>query len=318
MNAILFNQFGHSSVLAKGTVSTPNVGPNDVLIKITHTSVNPVDWKIREGYLQGMLPHQLPIIPGWDAAGVVVAQGDQAKKFKLNQRVFAYARLPEVKYGTYAEYISLPESYLAAIPENLTNEAAAGIPLVGLTAWQGLTEHLQLSKGEVILITAGAGGVGSLAIQFAKLIGATVIATASSANHSYLKSLGADIVIDYTQANVTKEIKDLYPAGIDAVFDGAGGHSLVEAMKSLKTKGKVVSIVETPPQAVAEDNQLQATFHFVYPDGKALASIVSLFEQGKLQVPSFTVQSVLKAAELQDENQQRHVRGKTVLAIDFH
>jgi len=178
MNAIIFDTFGSSDVLKIGTSSTPQPKAGEVLIKISHTSVNPVDWKIREGYLQGFLPHALPIIPGWDVAGTIVARGEGAEDFEIGDRVFAYARLPEVKNGTYAEYIALPENYVARLSDDLKNEEAAGIPLVALTAYQALHENVKVQRGDRVLITAGAGVVGSLAIQFAKLAGAVVTTTA--------------------------------------------------------------------------------------------------------------------------------------------
>src|SRR5690606_35960069 len=148
------------------------------------------------GYLKDFLPHEFPIIPGWDAAGVVTALGEGASRFQVGDEVYAYTRLPTVKHGTYAEYIALPEAAVALKPKNITPAAAAGIPLVGLTAWQALFDLASVKSGDTVLVTGGAGGVGSLAIQFAKSVGARVITTASAANHDYLRGLGADVAID--------------------------------------------------------------------------------------------------------------------------
>jgi NADPH:quinone reductase-like Zn-dependent oxidoreductase len=317
MNAILFDSFGSSSVLKVGTTTTPQPKAGEVLIKISHTSVNPVDWKIREGYLQGFLPHALPIIPGWDVAGTIVALGQGSKAFQVNDRVFAYARLPEVKNGTYAEYIALPENFVAALSSDLKNEEAAGIPLVALTAYQGLHENVKIQRGDRVLITAGAGGVGSLAIQFAKLAGAIVTTTASGKNHEYVRALGADHVIDYTSNDVVNAARSVEPHGFDVVFDGAGGDSLKQAWTLIKNGGRLVSIVDTPDAEVAKAKSVDASFHFVYPDGKALATIGKLIAEKKVKLPAFEVKNVREAAAAQDENQKRHVRGKVVLAVDF-
>lgn len=308
MKAIAFNKFGKSDVLAIADVTTPTPKKGEVLIKLKYTSVNPVDWKIREGYLQSMLPHVFPIIPGWDAVGEVASVGEGVTSFKAGARVFAYARLPEVHYGTYAEYIALPESYVAEIPQGLSLEEAATVPLVALTAYQALTELLKTTKGDHILITGGSGGVGSFAIQIAKALGATVTTTTSTTNVAYVKELGADHVIDYKKISITEAAKTIAAKGFDKIFDAVGGDSLAEAAKLVKNPMSVVSIVDTPAQG---------SFHFVYPNGSQLAQIGKLISSGSIKIPAFAVQSVKNAAKAQDESATHRVRGKVVLKIDF-
>jgi NADPH2:quinone reductase len=318
MKAITFEQFGGASVLRTTTVATPTAKAGEVLIRLTHTSVNPVDWKIREGYLKDFLPHRFPIIPGWDAAGTVAAVGAGVKGFAAGDEVFAYTRLSEVHSGTYAEFIAVPESFVARKPKTASLAASAALPLVGLTAYQALHEVLQIKAGENVLVTGGAGGVGSLAIQFAVAAGAKVTATAGSANQSYLKELGATHTIDYTQGNVTAAAQALVPQGFDAVFDAAGGASLKESATLVKDGGRLVSIVDTPTDALFGGKKVKHAYHFVYPSGAQLERIAALIDAGKVVVPTVGVRSVTAAAEAQTESQSRHVRGKLVLAIDFN
>jgi NADPH:quinone reductase-like Zn-dependent oxidoreductase len=248
-----------------------------------------------------MFPHHFPIIPGWDVAGEVVALGEGANSVSVGDSIYAYARLPSVQSGTYSEYIALPESYVALKPKNVSAPHAAAIPLVALTAYQGLYEVAKIQSAERVLILGGSGGVGSFAIQFAKLAGAHVTATASSANRSYLEQLGVDTVIDYKKDSVNA-------ADYDLIFDTVGGESLKNALASRSAGTRFVSIVETPPQGL---------FHFVYPNGSQLQTMATLFEAGKLKLPEVKIRRVLEAADAQDESQRGHTRGKVVLAIDF-
>jgi NADPH2:quinone reductase len=317
MKAITFEKFGSSQTLQITTVPDLKPAPNEVLIRNEFTSVNPVDWKIRQGYLQELMPHQLPIIPGWDAAGVVIGVGNAATKFKVGDRVYAYARLPIVQRGTYAEQVSLPEDYWAKIPDAVTTAEAASVPLVALTAYQALHELAKIRVGDHVLVTAGAGGVGSFAIQFAKLAGAKVTATGSRSNHGYMQELGADFVIDYTGGKTVADGRSIAPQGFDVVLDGAGAQALNDAWQLIKRGGRLVSIVETPNEELAKEKQVQAAFHFVYPNGEQLGQIAGLIAAKKVRVPSYQIRSIREAAAAQDENQARHVRGKVVLAVDF-
>ncbi len=308
MQAIIFEKFGPSTVLRTAETPKPEPRAGEVLIEITHTSVNPVDWKIREGYLQNALPHRFPIIPGWDAAGRIAALGSGVTEFRVGDEVYAYTRLPEVHSGTYAQFIALPAAAVAKKPASLGLAEAAAVPLVALTAYQALHEVAGIKAGDQVLVTAGSGGVGSFAIQFAKLAGAVVTTTAGTANQSYVRELGATHTLDYTREDVVQAGRRIASEGFDVVLDGAGGKALLDATSLLKAGGRLVSIVETP--AVG-------SYHFVYPNGVQLAEIARLFDEGKLASPAIALRSVKDAAAAQDENQKRHVRGKLVLAIDL-
>jgi NADPH:quinone reductase-like Zn-dependent oxidoreductase len=317
MKAIIFDKFGDSSVLKTSDITLPDLKDDEVTVAIAFTSVNPVDAKIRAGHLVEMLFHKLPIVPGWDVAGKVTAVGSTVSSFKVGDEVYAYARKAEVHDGTYAEFINLSESAVALKPSTLELSAAAAIPLVGLTAYQSLFNTADLKKGETVFITAGAGGVGSLAIQFAKVQGATVITTASSKNHEYLKTLGADHTIDYTKGNVVESVRKIAPQGVDVVFDASGGDSLDEAWLTIKKGGRLVSIVQPPDENKARELGVQATFVFVEPSGAELTVIAQLIDAKKVKTPTINIRSVKEAAKAQDENEQRKTQGKVVLAIDF-
>lgn len=308
MKAIIFEKFGPSSVLKTAELPNPQVAAGEVLVKIAYASVNPVDWKIREGYLQALLPHRLPITPGWDFSGEVVAIGSGTSQHKVGDQVYAFARFPEVHKGSYAEMIAVPEAFIAKKPTSLELSTAAGVPLAALTAYQVLHELAQIKLGEKVLITGGAGGVGSFAIQFAKLAGAQVTATASSANLSYLRELGAENPVDYTTQKLSDLKEKFAPHGFDLIFDCVGGETLTEVASLASAKQNIISIVETPKQG---------RFHFVYPNGSQLAEITALFNAAKILAPATEIRSIMEAAEAQDANAKRRTRGKVVLKIDF-
>lgn len=195
MKAYLLNRYGKKEKLQLTNIAEPIVGQKDVLVQVYATAVNLLDSKIKAGEFKLFLPYKFPLTLGHDAAGVVVKIGSGVKQFKVGDEV--YARPSDHRIGTFAEYISMNENDVALKPKNLTMEEATSIPLVGLTAWQALVEKANLKKGQKIFIQAGSGGVGTFAIQLAKHLGATVATTTSTANVDLVKSLGADIVIDY-------------------------------------------------------------------------------------------------------------------------
>jgi NADPH:quinone reductase-like Zn-dependent oxidoreductase len=315
MRAVYFEEFGDAGQLKIGELSTPLPVPGEVQIKVIYTSVNPVDWKIRMGLLQKRIPHQFPIIPGWDASGVISAISPGIDKFKIGDEVYCYCRKPTVQNGTYAEYVCCPAKDVAFKPHNLSFAQATAIPLVGLTAWQSLFDAAKLQKGESILIQAGAGGVGSLAIQFAKIAGAYVLTTARASNHPYVKSLGADLAIDYQSKSLKEEIKKAVPKGLDVVFDTVGGETLKESYQLLKPGGRIVSIVEPPNKELAAQFNINPFYVFVEPNGKQLQQIADLIQSGKVIPIKVEEMPLENAAEAQEKNQLRHGQGKIVLKI---
>jgi len=315
MKAVVFESFGDRSVLNFHDVPTPRPEANEVLVKVAYAAVNPVDWKIREGFLQSLLPHELPIVPGWDAAGTVESVGANVTKFKTGDRVYAYCRKPVVKWGAYAEYISLDEAFVALAPKRFSLAEAAAVPLVALTAWQALFGIAKLKSGDRVLIHAGAGGVGGMAIQFAKWCGATVYTTASKRNHSYVKELGADVIVDYTTEDFVEVCRKENPQGFEVIFDCAGGDTLERSYDLLAAGGYLVTIVDQPDDAKAEARGAKASFHFVEPNGAQLRSIADLIDAEivqSLEITELPISDVKKAHELIESH---HTKGKIVLRV---
>ncbi len=313
MRAIVIDQFGGPEVLREAVVEEPTCLENEVLIEVAYSGVNPVDWKIREGLLQNRLPYEFPIILGWDVSGVVSKVGSGVTSLKKGDEVMAYCRKPVVHAGSLAEFIVLDEAVVAKKPKTLSMAEAASLPLVSLTAWQALFEEAKLKTKEKILIHAGAGGVGGMAIQFAHRIGAFVITTASSKNLPYVKSLGADKAIDYNAQSFTDEIHKTFKEGIDVVFDCIGGDALLKSLEVLKKGGRLVSIVEPLDPSLGKKNDIKIGYTFVRPDGKMLQEIANLFGEGKLKIPTIEQMGFDDIKEAQEKIKKGHTQGKIVL-----
>ena len=310
MKAAYYNEFGGPGSLKTGEIELPELKEGEVLIKIKAAGVNPVDAVITKGYYKDMMPHTFPIIPGWDVAGVIEQRGHAARRFEVGDEVYAYARRPEVKWGTFAEYIIIPDSYLAKRPQNISAEAAAAIPLAGLTAYQSLYVAGGLQEGQKLLILGSSGGVGSFGIQLAKAKGAEVIGVASSKNHDYMRSLGADHTVDYHDKDIGKAVKEIYPEGVDLIFDCTSGESLQQSLKCLKDSGKLVSILN---QGQDLDKKIDFEFVFVEPNSKQLQHLAKLVEDGKLKVEVSKTYSLDEAVEALEQIQSLHTTGKIVV-----
>ncbi len=316
MKAIGIRQFGGREVIETLELPIPEVRRGEMLLKIKAAGVNPVDWKIRQGLLQSRMPHTLPIVLGWDAAGVIEKTGAGVSKFKPGDEVFAYCRKESIHDGTYAEYITVTENQVALKPESLSFPEAASIPLAALTAYQALLDAGRMKRGEVVLVHAAAGGVGTFAVQIAKYRGAKVIGTASSQNHEYVKALGAQEVIDYQAVDFREAVRSLYPDGIDMVIDCVGGDYIEKSMDVLKKKGRLVSIVGSPNLELVRQKGVDFSFVFVAPNAKELQSIAKMVDNGYLKTTvaaSFPFSEAAKAHELIEG---KHTRGKIVLTIE--
>ncbi len=307
MRAATYDQFGGADVIEVRQVDDPPVGPDTVLVRSRATSVNPVDWKIREGYLQPAYPHHLPIVTGWDLAGVVDGVGPAVVTgLRPGDEVFGYVRRDDISLGTAAELVAAPERTLVRKPASLSFEEAAALPLAGLTAWQALTEALQVSAGDRVLVHAAAGGVGHLAVQIAVALGAEVVATASPANHDFLRGLGASEVIDYNAGPVSEQLS----SPVDAVLDLVGGPALEDAPKQVRDSARIVSIIDADTVLA-----LGGRYVFVRPDRDGLEALARLSEDGKLRVEvarTFALDEIADAHRLSEEG---HVRGKVVVTV---
>lgn len=246
MKTFLIEKYGDQSAVRAAKSPDPRPGPEDVLVEIHAASVNPLDLKIRAGAFKAILPYRLPLILGNDLAGVVVQVGSAVTRFAVGDEV--YARPDKDRIGTFAELIAVHQDDLAPKPSGLTMEQAASLPLVALTAWQALVERGRVRPGQKVLIHAGSGGVGTVAVQLARHLGAHVATTASAANADLVKELGADVVIDYR----TQDFEQLLD-GYDLILDTLGGETLDKSLRVLKPGGKVISIAGPPDADFARE-----------------------------------------------------------------
>lgn len=311
MKAMVIDAFGGPDSLHLQEMPQPKPQEHEVSIAVHYASVNPVDWKIREGYFKSRLPHQFPLILGWDAAGMIAEVGANVRNFKVGDAVYAYCRKPIIQEGTYAEYVCFDAAHVAHIPSSISFAEAASVPLVGLTAWQGLFDFCHLSENQSVLIHAGSGGVGSFAIQLAKTKDTVVYTTCSSKNHDYVRSLGADYAIDYTNQDFASAINEQ----LDVVFDTIGGETLQKSIPLVKKGGTLVSIAQMIGPDVGEKHHIRAGFIFVRPNGTELAEIARLIEQGKIKIPPITEMPFERAKEALELSRTGHTCGKIVLKI---
>lgn len=311
MKAATYDRFGGPENITISTMPVPEIREGEVMVRIRAAGVNPVDNAILHGYLKDHIPCVFPVIPGWDMAGTVEACGYSARRFANGDEVFAYARRPTVQYGTFAEYIVIPESYLAKKPGNLSWEETAGIPLAGLTAYQSVYDAGALRNGQTILILGASGGVGSMAIQLAKAKGATVIAVASEKNFGYMKQLGADITVDYNEPDLAGAIRANQPKGVDLIFDCISGDTLQKSLAVLKPSGRLVSILN---RGTDLDKKITFRYVFVEPNATHLAHLCLLAEQGKLKVRVSKTYPLKQTAAALNQIATHHTTGKIVIA----
>jgi NADPH:quinone reductase-like Zn-dependent oxidoreductase len=316
MQAIVLDRFGGPERLRLINVPDPIVGPDTVLVRVRAASVNPVDWKIREGRLVDDFPHVLPIIPGWDVAGVVERVGPAISELVPGDEVFGYVRKDVIQAGTYAQLVAADLRHLGLKPRCLNFEEAAAVPLAALTAYQAIYEALRLQPGARVLVHGGSGGVGSFAVQLCHGLAAHVIATASAGNHAYLKRLGAHELIDYVTEDFVPVVLRQHPGGIDAVIDTVGGETLVRSAKVLRPHGQVVSIATPPPAEPFASGAIATHYVFVRPDRAQLALIAGLIDRRELVVHLQNVIPLADAARAQALVQTGHTRGKVVLQVD--
>lgn len=332
MKAFLIDRYKKGGILRLGENKEPELGENDVLVEIHAAGVNLLDAKIRDGEFKLILPYRLPLILGNDVAGVVVSVGSRVRRFKPGDEV--YARPHQDRIGTFAQFIAISEADVAMKPKNLTMEEAASVPLVALTAWQVLVERAKLKKGQKVLVHAGSGGVGTIAIQLAKHIGAHVATTTSTANVELVRRLGADVVIDYKKDDFEKILE-----GYDVVLNSLGKDALEKSLRVLKPGGKLISISGPPDPDFARENGsgfllqqvmrllsfgirrkakrhgVSYSFLFMTANGGQLGEITSLIEAGAIRPVMDRVFPFEKTNEALAYVETGRAKGKVVVAI---
>jgi NADPH:quinone reductase-like Zn-dependent oxidoreductase len=306
MRAIAYESFGGTEVLQlRDDLPEPPVGPDTVLVRVRAAGVNPVDTYVREGALAGAFPHHFPIVPGWDVAGVVEAVGPAVVAFAPGDEVYGYVRRDDVQWGTTAELVPAPQRCLALKPTSLSFTEAGGLPLAGLTAYQALTEVLDVGEGDRLLVHRAAGGVGFNAVQIAVALGAHVIGTAGPKNHDFLRNAGCAEVLDYSAGPISEQLTE----PVDAVLDLVGGDTLTDAPKQVRDVARIASVVD--PRVL----ELGGRYVFVRPEAHDLEELARLADDGQLRVPiarAFPLEQTAAAHELVSGG---HVRGKVVVTL---
>ena len=314
MKAVIINQFGPPEVLKNVTMERPIPKDDEVLIRIKFAGINPVDTKVRAGTNARAKTLKLPAILGWDVSGAIESVGKNVSQFKKDDGVFGCIGFPGLG-KTYAEFAVADPKLLTKKPSNVSFEEAAAVPLAGLTAYQAINEHLKIIKGQKVLIQAAAGGVGHLAVQFAKLNGAFVAGTASENNEAFLKQIGVDQFINYKK----EKFDEIFKNG-DAVLDAMGGDVLYRSFLCVKTGGKVVclpSSTKNDPKAIelAKQKEVELIWPMMHPDGEQMKQIASLMEQKKLIVKIDKVFNLEEIAEAHKAIESHSTDGKIIIKI---
>lgn len=332
VKAFVVDKYKKKGALRLADMPDPQIGANDVLIRIHASAINLLDSKIRDGAFKLFLPYRPPFILGHDLAGTVLRVGQNVRQFKAGDKV--YARPRDHRTGTFAEFIAVDQADVALKPASLTMEEAASIPLVGLTAWQALVELGKVQPGQKVFIQAGSGGVGTIAIQLAKHLGATVATTTSAANVDLVKSLGADVVIDYRTQDFEKML-----SGYDLVLNSQDAKTLEKSLNVLKPGGKLISISGPPDPAFAADiganwivrqvlrlgsakirrkarqRGIDYSFLFMRPDGSQLAEIARLVDAGVIRPVIDREFAFAETPAALDRSASGRARGKVVIRV---
>jgi alcohol dehydrogenase len=332
MKAFIVNRYGKKEKLHLQEIAEPVVKENDVLVQVYSAGVNLLDSKIKNGEFKLILPYKTPFVLGHDVAGVITKTGAKVSRFKVGDEV--YARPADHRIGTFAELIAINEADVALKPKRLSMEEAASVPLVALTAWQALVEKANLKKGQKVFIQAGSGGVGTIAIQLAKHIGATVATTTSTANVEWVKALGADVVIDYKKDDFEAILRDY-----DVVLNSQDAKTLEKSLRVLKPGGKLISISGPPDPAFAKEFRLgwplkmimrvlsfgtrrkakrqgvDYSFLFMWAEGNQLSKITALIDSGVINPVVDKVFPFEKTEEALTYVESGRAKGKVVIKV---
>lgn len=306
MKAVMIERFGGPEVFTLEDVPAPQPGPGEVLIRVHAASANPIDYKVAKGHYRGS-GAEPPLPAGRDVAGIVERCGPDVEDFQPGDRVMA---MLDQGQGGFAELVATKASNCAPIPKSIEEKAAAAVPLAGVTAWQGIFDHGKLGEGQSILIHGAAGGVGHLAVQFAKAKGARVFATCAEEDKSFVERLGADEAIAYDTERFEDRVRD-----VDVVFDLVAGETQDRSWSVLKQGGILVSTLGEPPKEKAQSRQATGVGYMAHPDGEDLAEIGRLIDEGRVEPVVERTFRLDEAPEAERALEEDHVRGKIVLTV---
>ena len=306
MKAVVAHEYGAPEVLKIEEITRPELTDDEALVRVIASGVNPADPLTLGGKFAKEWGTHLPLIPGYEIAGIVEKTGANFTSLKAGDAVYGYPTFG----GGWAEYVAVKEWEVAPKPKSLTFAEAAAVPMGALTAWQALVDAAHLHQGQTILIHGGSGGVGSFAIQIAKMRGARVIATASTANQDLLKQLGADVAIDYTKQKFEEIAKD-----VDCVLDPIGKDTLARSYAVMKKGGIILALVALPDPEELKKHEIRAVGVSVKPDAKDLSEIARLIDAGKIKPIVTQIRPLSEAIAAEQQAETHHTRGKVVLRI---
>ncbi len=324
MKAMVLDRFGGPEVLHMAEIERPEATPGQVVVQVGYASVNPADWKSREGWLAQYFQYQFPFVVGFDAAGVVAQVGEGISGLKVGDRVVTPGNQGLGERGSYAEYVRSAAERVIPLPASVSLQQAATLPTAGMTAWKAVLDLGQAGPGKRVAVNGGAGGTGSFAIQLAKMAGAQVAATCSPRNFDYVRALGADHVIDYRAGGVVEALRAWAPDGLDLIVDTVGQGTFVDTIETLKRGGIICPIGtliadETPydpARAAAAGVSVLPTVSDFESQPRQLAGLVDALAAGRIRAPEFTVMPLAEAGEAQRHVAAGHVRGKILLEIN--
>ena len=309
MIAAQINAYGDNKVvIINQSTQKPKFTENQVLVKMHAAAVNPVDWKIRAGYLQSFRPVQFPFTLGMDLSGTVEAVGSKVTDFKKGDAVFGMANVFSGGTGAFAEFICVDAEAICLKPSSINDVDAAALPMVGVSAWQALIDYMQLKKGQKILIHGGAGGIGVMAIQIAKYLGAYVATTVSGRSIDFVRNLGADEIIDYHHQQFEKILQNY-----DAVLDTIGGETYIKSFSVLKKGGMMVSMLESPHAEFMQKYSVNSILEFTDVTHARLAGLISLMERELLKVFIDKIFLLTETADALNYLQYHHPQGKVII-----
>lgn len=308
--AARLHNYGGPDAIEVEDAEIPEPKAGEVVIKVRDAGVNPVDWKIAEGYLKDVMPLKFPVTLGTDVAGVVEAVGPGVTEFSRGDQVYGQAGIATGGSGSFAEFAVATPKTLARKPTAVDFVKAASLPLAGVSALQALTEHIDLRAGQKILIHGGAGGIGSIAIQIAKHIGAEVATTCSKEDTEFVRDLGADKAIDYK----TQRFEDIL-SNLDAVYDTVGGETYERSFKVLKKGGRIVSMLESPRDDLVNQYGVEAMFQFTQVTNERLIRLAALVESGAIKTHIAKVYPLEDAATALRDLKEHSPKGKMAIAV---
>jgi len=324
MEAMVLNRFGGPEVLELARIERPRAGPGQVVVQVAYAGVNPADWKAREGWLQLYFQYVFPFVVGFDAAGLVAELGEGVTGLAVGDRVVTASNQGKGERGSYAEYVLSDRERVVKLPDHVPLRDAASIPTAAITAWEAVFDVGGTKAGQHVLVNGGAGGTGGFAVQLAKMAGAKVAATCGPANIDYVRSLGADLAIDYRQGDVRAQVAAWAPDGVDLVVDTVGQGTLLDSTEMVRRGGIVAPIgtliadepMPDPARAAELGVSIVPTIANFARQERQLNALVEALGTGKIKAPAIEILPLAQAGDAHRRVQDGHVRGKILLAVN--